>query len=348
MYRKAVAGMGLAVPLLLTGAVSKSVANPISLMESQLLASQPIGDTFQGEPTISERAIADVVTRSLTDVPDPVQGFSPRRANMAPVTTAQQTLPSVAQGPSEDTFSPPTNEDIRQQLLIDPDTNFSRPLPIPSSTFLTPSAYGADWGDAFVGVSGATGGNVRSTLDGSAVVGVGLGDAVENVGIELTTAIISLDGFAEDGTVGFKLHKIFPQANHLGVAVGWSNPIKWGAAETEPDTFYGVVTQRFDLRSGQSNPLPLTTSLGVGTGEFRSTGAISADNNALNVFGSVGLRVVPDVSIISNWTGSGLGLGISATPLDTPLVVTAGVSDITDNTADGTRFIGSLGYSFSF
>lgn len=358
LYKKAFAGVVLAVSLSLTGGVLQVKANPsldvAGVQGSDLLAPHVNGDTLMsGGSTESERAIADIVTRSLTGTTDPVNGFSPRtsRSNVsqpASQSMAAQPLPSVAQGNSEDTFSPPTNEDIRQQLLINPETNFSRPQPIPSSTFLTPSAYGADWGDGFVGVSGVTGGDVRSTLDGSAIVGVGLGNAVDNIGIEVTTAIISLDGFAEDGTVGFKLHKIFPQANNLAIAAGWSNAVKWGSADLEPDTFYGVVTQRFDLRGGQTNTMPLTASLGVGTGEFRSTGAIRADSNDPNVFGSLGLRVIPDVSVITNWTGSGLGLGLSATPFDTPLVLTAGVSDLTDNTANGTRFIGSLGYSFSF
>lgn len=249
----------------------------------------------------------------------------------------------------EGTFAQRTDEDIRQQLLIDVDDNIllDRPQPIPSSSFLTPSAYGADWGDAFISLSGATEGN-RSDLDGSLSLGLGLGNAIETVGLEVAVGIISLDGFADDGIVGFKLHKVFPQANNLGIAAGWSNPVKWGAAETEEDTFYGVVTQRFDLRSGQSNALPLTASVGVGTGTFRSNGAIAAGDNSPNIFGSLGLRVIPEVSVVTSWTGNSLGVAASAAPLSVPLVVTAGVSDVTDNTVEGARFQGSLGYSFSF
>ena len=249
---------------------------------------------------------------------------------------------------TNDTFSPPSNDDIRRQLLINPDFNPAGPRPVPSSSFLTPTAYGADWGDAFVGVSGVTAGDTRNRADGSASVGFGLGNAAESVGLEVTTGIISLEGFGEDGSVGFKLHRVFPDANNFAVAVGWSNPITWGAANQDQDTFYGVATGQFNLREGAANPMPLTTSLGVGTGAFRSTGAIAADTNAPNVFGSVGLRLIPEVSVITSWTGSGLGLAASAAPLDVPLIFTAGVSDITDNTAEGTRFHGSMGYSFSF
>ena len=241
------------------------------------------------------------------------------------------------------------DEAIRQQLYVDIDENIllDRPQPVPTSSFLTPSAYGADWGDAFISVSGVTEGD-RSDLDGSISLGIGLGDAEENVGVEVAVGIISLDGFAEDGIVGAKLHKVFPRANNLGVAIGWANPVKWGAAEDEEDTFYGVLTHRLDLRRGQRNPVPLTTSLGVGTGTFRSNGAIAAGENTPNVFGSLGLRVIPEVSVVTSWTGNSLGAAVSTAPLAVPLVLTAGVSDITDNTVEGPRFHGSIGYSLSF
>lgn len=246
-----------------------------------------------------------------------------------------------------DTFAPLSDDEIRQLLLIDSNSALDLPRAIPSSSFLTPSAYGADWGDAFVGLAGASAGNIAD-IDGSVSVGFGVGDAVDNVGVEVSVGIISLDGVADDGIVGFKLHKVFPEANNLGLALGWSNPVKWGLAEQEEDTFYGVVTQRYDLEPGEPNPLPLTVSLGVGTGTFRSTGAIAAGTNDPNFFGSLGVRVLPELSVVSSWTGSGLGMAVSAAPFEFPLIFTAGFSDVTDNTAEGPRFNGGMGYSFSF
>ncbi|MEL7070095.1 MAG: hypothetical protein AAGN15_15770 [Cyanobacteria bacterium J06581_3] len=263
---------------------------------------------------------------------------------------AQIVEQSVAQTPTSDTFSPLSTEEIRQQLLIDPNATFSPvgPRPVPASSFRTPTAYGADWGDAYIGIAGSTAGNTPRE-DGSISLGFGLGDAQRNIGAEISVGIYSLDGFADDGGVGFKLHRVFPEANNLGIAVGWSNPITWGAGDDAEDTFYGVVTKRFDLApNSRSNRLPLTTSIGVGTGVYRSTGAIAAGSNDPNIFGSLGLRVIPEVSLISSWDGSGLGLAASTAPFDFPMVLTLGVADITDNTSDGTQFQGSLGYSFSF
>lgn len=247
-----------------------------------------------------------------------------------------------------DSFQPDdlTDEELRQGLSVEGPT-FPVSPPSPASSFGTPSAYGANAGDAFVGLAGVTDGK-RSDTDGSMSLGVGFGDAVDSVGVELNAGIISLDGFAEDGQIGIKVHKIFPEADNLAVAVGWTNPITWGAADSAEETFYGVVTKSFDLRPEESNPMPLTVSGGIGTGSFRSTGAIAAGTNDPNFFGSVGLRVIPELSLVSSWTGSALNMGISAAPFDIPLVLTAGVTDVTSNTNEGDRFSASIGYGFQF
>ena len=247
-----------------------------------------------------------------------------------------------------DSFRPDdlTDEELRQGLSVESPT-FPTSPPSPASSFGTPSAYGANAGDAFVGLAGASDGK-RSDTDGSMSLGVGFGDAVDSVGVELNAGIISLDGFADDGQIGIKVHKIFPEADNLAVAVGWTNPITWGAADSAEETFYGVVTKSFDLRPEESNTMPLTVSGGIGTGSFRSTGAIAAGTNAPNFFGSVGLRVIPELSLVSSWTGSALNMGISAAPFDVPLVLTAGVTDVTSNTNEGDRFSASIGYGFQF
>ncbi len=341
MYQSALAITALAMSLLLAETAAQASLQP----GSEQLAGLEVVSTGLSmsqtdlEPTVPAEAIADIDHTSAGE-------FSDSTGELL-----KQTEDRVAQDftpPVSDTFSPLSDEEIRQQLLINPNAVLDdRPQPVPSSSFLTPSAYGADWGDVFVGASLATDGN-RSKFDGSASVGFGVGDAVNSVGLEVSAGIISLDGFADDGIVGFKLHRTFPAANNLAIAVGWSNALKWGAANRADDTFYGVATSRFDLRRGQPNPMPLTVSLGAGTGAFRSTGAIAAKNNAPNVFGSVSLRVQPEVSTTASWTGSGLGLATSLAPFEVPLIFTVGLSDVTGNTAEGIRLIGSVGYGYSF
>ncbi len=375
-HRKTITSLILAVPCALLGIGVEARANvidhpnqpnqPISRLDSSAEASDLNAPDLNASAielsapnswglAAAAAEVEPVGASELSILPQPTARFSDEtQTPTQPVPSLDQLL-KVAQTP-RDNAPTLSDQEIRDQLLITPnpaaapdlDVLDRRPQPVPSSTFITPNAYGADWGDFYIGTAGATE-NTQDGLDGSASVGMGFGNAVENVGVELNVGIISINGFAEDGTVGFKVHKLFPQANNLGVAVGWYNPIQWGAAKKDEDTFYGVVTQRFNLRPQKDNPMPLTTSLGIGTGTFRSNGAIAAGDNAPNLFGSIGLRVIPQVSLVSSWSGRALGLGASTAPFSNlPIVLTVGVSDLTDNTEAGTQFVGGLGYSFGF
>ncbi|RUR86825.1 hypothetical protein PCC6912_02680 [Chlorogloeopsis fritschii PCC 6912] len=241
---------------------------------------------------------------------------------------------------------------LRQELLIDPVVIETRRVIAPSSTAGTPSAYGASWGQAYIG-GGLYLPFDNDRIDGSAAVGFGLGDAIKSVGVEINANITSVGGgdnfdFGDSGGIGFKLHKYF--SDRTAVAVGWSNPIKWGDNNGTKDTIYGVITKTFDLEpNNPKNKLPITLSAGVGSGIFRSKGAIAADENTPNFFGSVGLRVIPEVSLVTSWTGNSLNIGASYAPFKkTPIVINTILTDLTDNFDKGTGLSVSAGYVFQF
>jgi len=236
-----------------------------------------------------------------------------------------------------------TGNDIREALLIGkPARRFNQRRGLPAVSFLTPTAYGADYRDAFIGVSGVTEGN-NTDLDGSMGFGFGVGDAIDTLGLEVNVSIISLtDAFADDGSIGFKVHKLFPNAGNLAIGLGFSNVIGWGFAENTADTLYAVVSRQI------GDHRPLTASVGVGTGTFRTDDSRRDGNNDLNLFGSLGWQFSRYASAIGSWNGRALGAAISLVPLDAPLVLTLGISDITDETAPGPRFNGTLGYSVRF
>ncbi|MEH2334675.1 hypothetical protein [Nostoc sp.] len=254
---------------------------------------------------------------------------------------------------SGDTFGE-TNK-LRQELLIDPIGRLGKlRKAAPGSTAGTPSAYGASFGQAYIG-----GGLLfpldedKDRVDGSLSVGFGLGDAVKSVGLEVNVNITSVGGgdsfdFGDSGGVGFKLHKYL--GDGTAVAIGWSNPIKWGDVNKAKDTIYGVVSKSFPLQSNNpNNKLPLTVSVGLGSGAFRSKGAIVAGENPVNLFAGLGLRVIPEVSLVSSWTGNRLNMGASFAPLKkTPIIINAIFTDVTSNLNSGVGFSLSAGYSFQF
>ncbi|WP_414550937.1 hypothetical protein [Anabaena sp. CCY 0017] len=260
--------------------------------------------------------------------------------------------------PAGDTFSETDSETdkLRQELLVDPITTVvDLPTATPGSTAGTPSAYGASQGQAYIG-----GGlyfpfdESKDRVDGSFSLGFGLGDEVESVGLEVNINVTSAGGggdgfdFGDSGGVGFKLHRYL--GDGAAVAVGWSNPIKWGDVSGTKETIYGVVTKSFPLQpDNPENILPLTASVGFGSGVFRSKGAIEADTNAMNLFASLGLRVTPQVSLVSSWTGNRLNMGASFVPFKKiPIVINTLFVDITDNLDTGAGFSLSGGYSFRF
>ncbi|WP_414753751.1 hypothetical protein [Anabaena sp. CCY 9910] len=252
-----------------------------------------------------------------------------------------------------DTFGD-TNK-LRQELLIEPIVQTRETSKAsPGSTAGTPSAYGASFGQAYIG-----GGlffpleDNKDRVDGSLSVGFGLGDTAKSVGLEVNVNITSVGGgdtfdFGDSGGVGFKLHRYL--GDGTAVAVGWSNAIKWGDVSRSKDTIYGVVTRAFLLQpENPNNQLPLTVSVGLGSGAFRSKGAIDANENPANLFASLGLRVIPQASLVSSWTGNRLNMGASFAPFKkTPIVINAIFTDVTSNFNSGLGFSLSAGYSFRF
>ncbi|MCC5657825.1 hypothetical protein LC608_12650 [Nostoc sp. XA010] len=361
--------------LLLTGIFSKSSVAADNIVsenqEVQLSTSQSLKASFISElnlqPNISlqqrfsaskkSNIVAELETARIRD------GFT---ANVKSGTLDTDTSSNVLKQKQPQIFVQTDSSEIlgdtfgetnklRQELLIDPIVKLGEPPKAsPGSTAGTPSAYGASFGQAYIG-----GGlffpldEERGRVDGSLSVGFGLGDAAKSVGLEVNVNITSVGGddnfdFGDSGGIGFKLHRYL--GDGTSVAVGWSNPIKWGDVNKAKDTIYGVVTKSIALQpESLNNKLPLTISVGLGSGVFRSKGGIEANENSANLFGSLGLRVIPQVSLVSSWTGNRLNMGASFAPFkNTPIVINTIFTDVTSNFDSGLGFALTAGYSFRF
>ncbi|NER37817.1 MAG: hypothetical protein F6J93_28310 [Oscillatoria sp. SIO1A7] len=251
-----------------------------------------------------------------------------------------------------------SDEALRQELLIPELPVTLTPSTLgaaasPGSSSGSPTAFGANFGNFFMGASFQERTRFTDSSDGSISAGFGLGDSRKSVGLEVAVSVLDLstrggDNSAFDrGSFSFKLHKALP--NNLAVAVGYENGIVWGFTDAG-SSVYGVVSKIFQLQDSASKPFSsLTVSAGIGNGRFRSEDDFNDDRGTVNAFGSVGLRVVERVSAIADWTGQDLTLGASLVPFrNLPIVVTPAVSDITGSAGDGARFILGVGYSRSF
>jgi hypothetical protein len=265
-----------------------------------------------------------------------------------------QVAPVLAQAAGSDQFggSFTPSEDLKQLLNdLTPLVDTRKPWPTPGTTFGTPTAYGANWRQAFVGSSGIVDFGGAGRTDGSFSVGAGFGDSVNSLGAEVSISVTSVSAgdFGDSGSFGLKLHKIIPNTGGLGLALGWSNALDWGDTTNAPESIYGVASKTFALRPNNStNRMPLSVSLGMGTGGFRSTGAIAAGNNDPNLFGSLGVVLIPQISLASSWTGSQWNLGMGVSPFRIPLTFSLGFTDVTNNTVNGTGFNINAGYALRF
>ncbi|MBD2296270.1 hypothetical protein H6G06_23005 [Anabaena sphaerica FACHB-251] len=251
----------------------------------------------------------------------------------------KNTLQTEPTYPEQKPFKP-------QKLPLILENKKARPPSSPGITMLTPSAYGKSWGRASFGAGLQSRARFTDTADGALGVGIGFGDAKKSVGLDVNIGVVDISSF-EDGNISFKLHRQLPA--DFAVAVGVKNFVTFG--DTDGGTSgYGVITKMFRLQDSNSKPFSrLYVSAGVGGGQFRSESDISNKIDSVGIFGSVALKIAQPVNAIVEWSGQDLALGLSVAPFKKiPLVITPGISDITGNAGDGTRFILGIGYSISF
>jgi hypothetical protein len=243
-------------------------------------------------------------------------------------------------------------DSLRAQFRIElPDrewlpTDFTRGQP--ASTINTPTAYGQRWGQVFAGAAYQNRIRYDDWTDGVASAGLGLGNPMRYVGLDVTVNILdTYTEFAEDRSLSLKLHRRLPY--RTAVAVGHENI--WHTAGTDGGSSrYLVVSKVMLLRDRPTSSFgSMVLNLGLGNDRFLPETDFVRGEDGVNAFGSLAVRLLPPVNAIANWTGQDLALGLSIAPVRTwPLVVTPALVDVTGTAGDGARFSMSAGLSYTF
>ncbi|WP_310429146.1 S-layer homology domain-containing protein [Chamaesiphon sp. VAR_48_metabat_135_sub] len=242
----------------------------------------------------------------------------------------------------------------------------------------TPTAFGANWGDLFFGAGfqGETRPNIYSNTNlpnnpaATAAekakgpetyaysVGLGLGDARNFLGLETvaTTYNRTGSGSFENGGISFKLHKLL--GDNFAIAGGYENAVTFGNNPATADggvnggrTGYGVASLILNPDPNMGFFSNTTLSVGAGAGRFRSVGDIRANNDTINVFGSIGTRLFSNVSLVADWNGQDASVGL---PISIPFgggssfQVTPAIVDLGNSETGGSRFVVSGGLGFHF
>lgn len=219
----------------------------------------------------------------------------------------------------------------------------------PGFSIYVPTGFGGDRNTGFVSASYQERGRFSNDDDLGLGFGVGLGDSRKLVGVEISYTLASFGSNRDFGTGGFnvKVHRQLP--GDWGVAVGLNGFLNIGDENNFEQSLYGVATKIIRTREKLESPFSrVAVTLGLGGGQFRTEDAVFDGDDEIGVFGSVAVRAVKSASIITEWTGQDLGVGVSVAPFpDIPLVITPALRDIT-GAGDGTRFIIGTGFSFKF
>ncbi|MGL4619978.1 S-layer homology domain-containing protein [Chroococcidiopsis sp.] len=313
---------------------------------NRLVVNYPNKDVLHPNQTATRADVAAFIYQALAN-----QGEMPQLRADDPmaeyVVGLQPATTPAASVPEPQPLTPEQVAKLRQQYRIEatPLTALIRPsVPGGGSSVGSPTAFGAGWGSAFFGTSFQGRARDTSKSDGAASFGFGLGDASRAVGLEIAATTVDLYGNTfGDGTISFKLHRLLPA--NFGIAVGVENAIIWGETDGG-SSLYGVVSKVFSLTEDAAKPFnKITTSVGLGGGRFRSEEDVEDGNDTVSVFGSMGLQATEQLSLIADWTGQDLNLGVSVVPFRSlPLVITPSLADVTGNAGDGVRFVLGVGY----
>jgi hypothetical protein len=312
-----------------------------------------------GRVVSAENQFADAVTVSpgiLAQTPPP-----PPAPTDAPATPTSPTAPTTTPTGSDTQQIQDELNTIKdnkpQERPAGASADVYNPKTSPQFAIFNPVGFGADRNLFFV--SGSFQSSVRlnnPTSDGEAGFGVGLGNAIDSVGVELSYSLNSFgrsSGFGS-GAFSAKLHKRV--AEDTSVAVGWNQFATVifgnGASDYPKNSYYLAATKIFRTTDDINAPFSrVAATAGVGGGVFLpfdgSPGAL--DRSGLGVFGSLGFRVARPVSAVVEWTGQDLAAGVSVAPFDSfPLVITPAFRDITGISGQSARFVLGASVAFNF
>jgi hypothetical protein len=236
----------------------------------------------------------------------------------------------------------------------------------PGASSGSPLAFGPNWGDAFAGVGyqNETRGirqpngemTPNSHNDATASVGFGIGDGRKAVSVQVVATSLSTvrAGLFSLTAYSFQVSRMLD--NTSAVAIGVEDAVTAGGDPGSApggdgtDSWYAVVSKVFLLGPESSNVFKaLTLSGGVGNGRFRSLADVTVNKKTVNAFGSASLLVTGQLSVIADYTGEDLNVGLSIIPLKRfPVVFTPAFADVTRTASKTPRFELGVGIGIHF
>ena len=224
--------------------------------------------------------------------------------------------------------------------------NFQELRALPGFTINAPAGLVPGAGVVFAGISGTS--NSDDT-DGGLGFGFGYGNPYESVGGAASLTIGSIDprdgGSFNRGGLNLSLGHVFSEYG-LGAAVGVTNIDLWHADHDQKldPSFYGAVTKLLP-----NDIAPMTLTVGLGNNIYADVDEDGDKKDKVYPFVSLAAYVLPQMSLIADFTGGITSAGVSVVPFPSiPVSMTMGAYDISNETIQGTSFIAGLSAAYVF
>ena len=224
--------------------------------------------------------------------------------------------------------------------------NFQELRALPGFTINAPAGLVPGSGVVFAGISGTS--NSDDT-DGGLGFGFGYGNPYESVGGAASLTIGSIDprdgGSFNRGGLNLSLGHVFSEYG-LGAAVGVTNIDLWHADHDQKldPSFYGAVTKLLP-----NDIAPMTLTVGLGNNIYADVDEDGDKKDKVYPFVSLAAYVLPQMSLIADFTSGITSAGVSVVPFPSiPVSMTMGAYDISDETVQGTSFIAGLSAAYVF
>ena len=220
----------------------------------------------------------------------------------------------------------------------------------PGVTAASPIGFGPKSGDFFAGFGYQNSTRFGGGNDGSVSVGAGLGDP-SKIGFEFVAVSASTvrSGFFDRMLGAAKVHKTL--ANGVGVAAGMEGVSLAGEASGDP-SLYVVATKVQEIGTG-ANFNSVTWNAGLGTKRF-APASDAEQQGGVGLFASAAIKANATTSLIADYTGQDLNLGLSFAPFrDLPITISPAIVDVLGRSKDvngntsGARMTLGIGFSYS-
>lgn len=226
--------------------------------------------------------------------------------------------------------------------------NFHEMATLPGLTLGAPTGLVPSYGVLFTGLSGR---KDRDKIDGALALGMGFGNS-DTIGGAISLGVGSIDprdgGSFDRGDLEISVGHDFKE-----YGIGWSAGVMgidlWHAkgidGRKQKPSFYTAITKLW-----ANDYVPMAITGGFGNNSFANINTENNRENKIDGFGALSFYLMPQLSLIVDYTSNILTSGFSLVPFpDYPISLNLGATNLNEQGPENkVAVIGSIGAAYIF